>query len=408
MPVKSLTFGSAARLCLLHCGGMFTATSLLWAAPPYHREHFSEAVAALGVPVTPVDSAEALLYHTRAQAPLVVLLDDVIVQSVAQLDLIALLRRRKHLAHTQIVCFGPDSLERHLAALESGASFYLGDSAAPQLVTRYLKMTLEREHADAGLREALSRLRQLEQAHRESERVKEDLTHMLVHDLKSPIASVMGLLEHSLDLTKGPADLYGLHELLELAHGEAQHLLNLAANILDVRRMKEGNMPYYPGQIESLSELARTALGDVNLSVKERVVSSIVRPEAESLCADRDLLRRVLANLFANAVKHTRSGGHVDFRAWQEGQSYILSVRDDGEGIPEEDQKRIFNAFEQSQHTYHERFDTGMGLTFCKLAAEKHGGKIWVESKVGRGSTFYVSVPVSVSAPLEADDLLLT
>ena len=387
---------------------MLTATHLLWAAPPHHREHFSDAVAALNVPLTAVDSAEALLYHTRAQAPLAVLLDDTTVQSVAQLDLIALLRRRKHLAHTQIVCFGPDSLERHLAALTSGASFYLSDSTSPELVTRYLAMTLERERADAGLREALSRLRQLEQAHKESERMKEDLTHMLVHDLKSPIASVMGLLEHSLDITRESSDIYGLRELLGLAHGEAQHLLNLAANILDVRRMKEGNMPYYPSRIESLGELAHTALGDVNLSVKERVVSSIVRPEADCLYADGALLRRVLANLFANAVKHTRAGGHVDFRAWQEGQSYVLSVRDDGEGIPEEDQKRIFNAFEQSQHTHHERFDTGMGLTFCKLAVEKHGGKIWVESKVGRGSTFFLSIPVNVSAPVEADDLLLT
>ena len=387
---------------------MLTATYLLWAAPPHHRERFADAVAALGVPVTPVDSAEALLYSTRAQAPLAILLDDATVKSVSQLDLVALLRRRKHLAHTQIICFGPDSLEQHLAVLESGASFYLGDATPPQLVTRYLAKTLERERADAGLRETLSRLRQLEQAHKESERVKEDLTHMLVHDLKSPIASVMGLLEHSLDITRDSSDIYGLRELLGLAHGEAQHLLNLAANILDVRRMKEGNMPYYPNLIGSLGELAKTALGDVSLSVKERQVSSIVRPEAESFYADGALLRRILANLFANAVKHTRVGGHVDFRAWKDEQSYVLSVRDDGEGIPEEDQKRIFNAFEQSRHTLHDRFDTGMGLTFCKLAVEKHGGKIWVESKVGRGSTFYLSIPLNVNVPLEADDLLLT
>ncbi len=387
---------------------MVVATHLLWAAPPHHRERFSGAVAALNVPVVPVDSAEALLYHTRVQAPLAILLDDAVVKSVSQLDLVALLRRRKHLSHTQLICFGPDELERQLAALTSGADFYLSDTASPQLVTRYLAKTLERERADAELRETLSRLRQLEQAHRESERVKEDLTHMLVHDLKSPIASVMGLLEHSLDITKEASDSHGLRELLSLAHGEAQHLLNLAANILDVRRMKEGNMPYYPSQIVSLSELARTALGDVNLSVKERRVSSIVRPEAESFYADSALLRRILANLFANAVKHTRTGGHVDFRAWKDGPTYVLSVRDDGEGIPEEDQKRIFNAFEQSRHTLHDRFDTGMGLTFCKLAVEKHGGKIWVESKVGRGSTFFLSIPLSVSAPVEADDLLLT
>jgi signal transduction histidine kinase len=387
---------------------MIAATHLLWAAPAAQQLRFQEVVAALGVPVTPVDAAETLLYHTRSQAPLAILLDDAVVEGVSQLDLIALLRRRKHLAHTQIVVFGPDAVERHTAALNSGADIYLSYDTAPELVTKYLAKVLERDRADAALRETLSRLRQFEQAHKESERVKDDLTHMLVHDLKSPIASVMGLLEHALDITQAGSDIYGLRELLSLAYGESQHLLNLSANILDVRRMKEGNMPYYPGLIESLSSLAQTALGDVNLSLRERQVSSIVRPEAERLHADGDLLRRVLANLFANAVRHTQQGGHVDFRAWKDDTNYVLSVRDDGEGIPEEDQKRIFNAFEQSRHTLHDRFDTGMGLTFCKLAVEKHGGDIWVESKVGRGSTFFFTVPLTVKAPLEPGDLLLT
>lgn len=103
---------------------------------------------------------------------------------------------------------------------------------------------------------------------------------------------------------------------------------------------------------------------------------------------------------------NTRGRGHIDFRAWKDEKNYVLSVRDDGEGIPLEDQKRIFNAFEQSRYTLHDRFDTGMGLTFCKLAVEKHGGDIWVESKVGRGSTFFCTVPFKVAAPLEPGVLL--
>jgi len=387
---------------------MTAATSILWAAPAPRRARFGEAVTALGVPVTPLESAETLLYHTRSHAPLAVLLDDDVVRSVSQLDLIALLRRRKHLAHTPLAVFGPPQVARHAAALGSGATLYLDDDTAPELVTLYLARLLERERADAALREALSRLRQFKGAQRESERVKDDLTHMLVHDLKSPISSVMGLLDHALDILGASLDPYGLRELLALAHGEARHLLNLSTNILDVRRMKEGTMPYYPSWIESLSELARTALGDVDLSLRERSVSSFVRPEAERVYADGALLRRVLANLLANAVKHTRQGGHIDFRAWKDEKNYVLSVRDDGEGIPEEDQKRIFNAFEQSRSTLHSRFDTGMGLTFCKLAVEKHGGEIWVESKVGQGSTFIFTVPLKVTAPPLPDDLLLT
>ncbi|HKI57761.1 MAG TPA: HAMP domain-containing sensor histidine kinase [Trueperaceae bacterium] len=252
------------------------------------------------------------------------------------------------------------------------------------------------------LRETLEHSRSFEQAYKESERVKDDLIHMLVHDLKSPIASVMGLLDHSLEMIKADPGEAGIEELLGLARSESQHLLNLAANILDVRRMKEGHMPFEPQTIGSLTDLAKESLGDVSGGPRDRNFGFLVRPEAESLQADPRLLRRVLANLMANAIKHTRRGGYIDFRAWKQDDDFVLSVRDDGEGIPEADQKRVFNAFEQSRHTVHDRYDTGMGLTFCKLAVEKHGGRIWVESKVGRGSTFFFTIPANV--PARADD----
>ena len=361
---------------------------------------------ALGLQSRVLVDVEGLLYHTRGAVPAAIVLDDALVASVPQLDLVSLLRRRKPLANVPLICLGEGEvadagqhMARHTAALSSGADLYLAQ-ASPELLRAYLKRYLDKAQADAGLRETLARLRQFEDAFKEAERVKDDLTHMLVHDLKSPIASVMGLLDHTIDIMHATDDEQGVVELLSLARGESQHLLNLAANILDVRRMKEGHMPYDPAWVENLTGLVETALGDARSSHEERHFSVLVRPEAERIFADKGLMRRVLANLFANAVKHTRRGGHVDFRAWKEDENIVLSVRDDGEGIPEADHKRIFNAFEQSRHTVHDRFDTGMGLTFCKLAVEKHGGTIWVESKVGRGSTFYFSVPV------EAKELL--
>src|SRR5690606_13457204 len=137
-----------------------------------------------------------------------------------------------------------------------------------------------------------------------------------------------------------------------------------------------------------------------------RNFSILVRPEAERVHADPALLRRIIANLFSNAIRHTRKGGYIDFRAWKQEDQFVLSVRDDGEGIPEADQKRICNAFEQSRHTVHDRYDTGMGLTFCKLAVAKHGGQIWVESKVGRGSTFYFTIPARVTSTLVPETAL--
>ncbi len=355
-----------------------------------------------------LSDVEKLLYHTRGSVPTAIIIEDDLISRVQNLDLIALLRRRKPLANVPLVCLGQDKPERHVAALSSGADVYLNLPTRPALVKANLQRLLERRQAEASLRETLVRLRDFEQAYKESERVKDDLTHMLVHDLKSPIASVMGLVDHSIEIIESSTEAHGIVELLSLARAESQHLLNLAANILDVRRMKEGHMPFNPAWIERLSDLAQQSLKDVNSAPRDRQFGFLIRPEAEKLFADSALLRRIMANLFANAVKHTRSGGHIDFRAWKKDDEFVLSVRDDGEGIPEEDQKRIFNAFEQSRHTIHDRYDTGMGLTFCKLAVEKHGGSIWVESKVGRGSTFFFTIPVNVGEGLELDDITVS
>lgn len=347
---------------------------------------------------------EALLYHTRGSVPDALVIEIALVERVPQLDVIALLRRRQALAEVPLLILGPADAEREARVIRAGADVYLSLPTRPTVIRGYLERLLDRNARDVQLRAALERARSFEQAFKDSERVKDDLTHMLVHDLKSPIASVMGLLDHSIEMLMSEGGDAAVSELLALARNESQHLLHLAANILDVRRMKEGHMPYAPEPIPNLTELAREALGDVSGGPRERNFGFLVRPEAERVHADPKLLRRVLANLLANAIKHTRRGGYIDFRAWKQDDGFVLSVRDDGEGIPEADHGRIFNAFEQSRHTIHDRFDTGMGLTFCKLAVEKHGGSIWVESQPGKGSTFFFTLPVDVTAATGRDE----
>lgn len=361
----------------------------------------SNVAAELGLAVQVVTEAEALLFETRLpeRVPSAIVLEHALASQVEQLDLLQLLRRRKHLSDLPVVYLGPPEHESQAGAYDSGADVYLTLPTLPDVVTSALRQLLGRRQSELGLRQTLQRLRDFEQAYKESERVKDDLIHMLVHDLKSPISSVMGLIDHSLDMIHQNGH-EGVDELLALARSESQHLLGLASNILDVRRMKDGAMPFEPEWLDNLTSLAEQSLSDVSGGPRQRNFSFLVRPDAERIHADPKLLRRILANLFANAVKHTRKNGYVDFRAWREDDSWILSVRDDGEGIPEADQKRIFNAFEQSRHTVHDRYDSGMGLTFCKLAVEKHGGRIWVESKIGRGSTFFFSLPVSVTDTL--------
>jgi signal transduction histidine kinase len=355
-----------------------------------------------------LSEAEAVLYHTRGSVPEALIIEHALARTVRQLDLIAVLRRRKPLESVPLVYLGPPWASAQTTALDSGADVYLPLPTQPQLVQGYLKRLLKRRQLEKVTAEALERMRSFERAYQDSERVKDDLIHMLVHDLKSPISSVMGLLEHSLEMIGVTDTANEVEELLSLARSEAQHLLNLAANILDVRRMKIGQMPYSPRKVDDLTKLARYALRDVSGAPRERQIDFQIQPEAEQLNADSDLLRRILANLFSNAIKHTRRGGNIQFRAVQQDGAYLLSVADDGEGIPQQDQKRIFNAFEQSRHTVHDRFDTGMGLTFCKLAVEKHGGEIWVESEVGRGSTFAFTIPVDVKNTLNEEKITIS
>ncbi len=391
------------------------APSVLIASGSQERgQALSRALQELRLAATVIDDVEKLLYVTRAPAaqaadgaapvlPEAVVIEHALATRVPEgLDIVYILRSRQHLGQAPLVYLGPVDSEVEARVIASGADAYVALPTQPAVVRAYIERLLLRRRAERDMRDALDRARRFEQALKESERMKDDLIHMLVHDLKSPISSVMGLLDHSIEMLRGGGDM-GVEELLSLARSESQHLLNLAANILDVRRMKEGQMPYSPGVIASLTELAKEALGDVVGGPKDRNFGFLVRPEAERVYGDPKLLRRVLANLMANAIKHTRRGGYIDFRAWRQDDGFVLSVRDDGEGIPEADQKRIFNAFEQSRHTVHDRYDTGMGLTFCKLAVEKHGGRIWVESKVGRGSTFYFTLPDLVPEGTVAD-----
>lgn len=373
-----------------------------WALIAMHTEEraagFLPVVEEAGLTGRIYTDVEKLLYDTRGEnLPSALVLDHGLRERVPTLDLVNILRRRKGFEEIPFLYLGPPDLQLHAQVVEDGVDAYVTLPTRQQVVKAHLTNLLARRNAESAMRRAFEEARKFEQAYKESERMKDDLIHMLVHDLKSPISSVMGLLDHSLEMLNGQGGEAAVEELLSLARSESQHLLNLAANILDVRRMKEGHMPYHPARIESLTELAKSALGDVSGGPRDRHFGFLVRPEAEAVYGDPNLLRRVIANLMANAIKHTRRGGYIDFRAWIKDGNAVLSVRDDGEGIPESDHKRIFNAFEQSRHTIHDRYDTGMGLTFCKLAVEKHGGRIWVESKVGRGSTFYFTLPDQVA-----------
>ena len=240
----------------------------------------------------------------------------------------------------------------------------------------------------------------LEQRNREMEelqQIKDDLTHMIVHDMKNPLAGVMGYLSLVLHL-EGQDKLEPEHKQhLERAYQGSQRLLDMTMNLLDISRMEEGKLELVrePIALEAMVEEVIQTFSPT-VADEDKHLEILVAPDLPALHADRDILRRILTNLISNAVKHTDSGGHIAVRATQNTHTVQIDVQDDGEGIPESAIPLLFQKFGQvkSKRLRH-RTDTGLGLAFCKLAVEAHGGRIEVESEVGKWTQFTFTLPVA-------------
>lgn len=241
-----------------------------------------------------------------------------------------------------------------------------------------------------------TRTHELEQANAElkrSEALRNDLTQMIVHDLRSPLSAVfanLGLLEKALDRP----DLAGQRSrFLANARRNSQAIATLIDTLLDINRMEAGELPLNRQPVviaELLQAGAEQAAGVAEQQGKH--ISVEVPPDLPQVRIDRDLVGRVIHNLVQNALKYTAPGGHIALSARVENGHLVVSVQDDGEGIPPEYHTHIFEKFAQVNKVA--RNGSGLGLAFCRLAVEAHGGRISVESQPHQGSTFTFTLPL--------------
>jgi len=240
----------------------------------------------------------------------------------------------------------------------------------------------------AELQESYRRLQEVE-------KLRDDLTHMIIHDLRTPLTSVIAGMQ-TLDVV---GDLNeDQREMMGIAVTGGQMLLGMINNLLDVEKLESGSMPLDYALL-SAGELVASAVSQVaSLAESQRLkLVQQIAADLPPLPGDENNLRRTLVNLLGNAIKFTPSGGTVtvEARPSEAGQSVVFSVRDTGEGIPAEAFGRIFDKFGQVASRRGGRtMSTGLGLTFCKLAVEAHGGRIEVESAPGHGSTFCFTIPL--------------
>jgi signal transduction histidine kinase/CheY-like chemotaxis protein len=230
---------------------------------------------------------------------------------------------------------------------------------------------------------------------RDLDKAKENLTHMIVHDLRTPLTSVIGGMQ-TLELV---GDLNeDQQEMVSISISGGESLLGMINNLLDISKLEDGSLKLEYSHLSPKELVARAVEQVASLvSDKNLELTQDIAAELPAFSGDEDKLRRTLVNLLGNAFKFTPSGGNITIMARQnEGEDELLfAVRDTGEGIPPEAFSHIFEKFGQVENRQAGRkMSTGLGLTFCKMAVEAHGGRIWVESTLGQGSTFFLTVPL--------------
>ncbi len=240
--------------------------------------------------------------------------------------------------------------------------------------------------------------------------MRQDLTDMIIHDLRSPLTAVIGGVQVASDLTEMSADPSPIQHALEMANQSCNRLMSLVDSLLDISRLEAGQMPL-ERQPVLLPRLAESVIQQMKpLAEREMVTMQLqIVSQIPPVDADQDLISRVLVNLIDNSLKHSPRDSTVIIKIVPEligsgpndidrdanklpSQAVRCMVLDMGPGIPIEYREHVFERFAQLDGR---RRGKGLGLAFCKLAVQAHGGNIWIEDNPrGQGSAFIFSLPV--------------
>ena len=270
-----------------------------------------------------------------------------------------------------------------LRAFDMGGVDYITKPFQFEEVLARVKTHVTLRRAQVALADSYERLRALEQ-------LRDDLVHMIVHDMRSPLQVLLA----SLGLLEGPAAVLGEDSRNDLrtAIGSSKDLGRMVNTLLDVSRLEAGKMPIERGvwELTRMADEVRAALGTMDRETRIEVES----PGAVDVSCDGVLVRRIMENLVSNAIKHTPVGTPIRISIARGDGRVNVAVHDKGGGVPPQARAKIFEKFgtveSRQERAYH---SVGLGLAFCKLAIEAHGGTIGVNPGVPVGSTFWFELP---------------
>ncbi|MGD9301379.1 MAG: ATP-binding protein, partial [Desulfobacterales bacterium] len=291
--------------------------------------------------------------------------------------------------------------EHRIKAMESGADDFLGKPVDnTEVLIRVKSLLRVKSHYDEILRknkEIAVKNRKL----LELEKFKDGLIHMIVHDLRNPLWAVFGYLDLLL-LDKSQFD-QNQNKYLESCIDSCQELKEMIASLLDIYKMEEGQLKLHLKKAD-IKELIEESMQSflVKATTKQIGFSFDCSDRKLAIPIDRSLVKRVFSNLINNAIRHTPPGGEIKILAepYQNNGNLLVEVKDTGNGIEPAFHKTVFDKFEQvkQKQSGNSVGASGLGLSFCKLAVEAHGGRIWVESEgQGKGANFQFTLPVKQS-----------
>lgn len=229
-------------------------------------------------------------------------------------------------------------------------------------------------------------------AQMELEQLRRDLNAMVYHDLRGPLGSVNAVI-HKLGETLRGHDNPLVLKILQLGLRSSQQLARLVDSLLDIQRLEDGKsmLNSQASEIHLLLTDALQLVLPMATEAKITIDLDIVRLPVVHL--DTDMITRVVINLMENAIKYTPEGGKITLSANMRGHEMLITIGDNGPGIPKEMRQRIFDKFSRVKYKNAPK-GVGLGLAFCRLAVEAHGGRIWVESDGKHGSEFKFTIPM--------------
>ncbi len=353
-----------------------------------NRDLLEGILEAQGFTIRTAVDGEAALCAVDEKLPDTILLD-VMMPGMDGFQVCRRLKGSEETAHVPILLVTALSeREDRITGIEAGADDFLQKPVDRTEVRLRVRNAVSRKHLFDELQEKYRRLQELE-------KLRDDLTRMLVHDMRSPLTAIstnLQLLEMSLENRLDDE----VAEDLEHARTGVSVLMDMVNMILDVSRSDELDVALQTEEAD-LSELVEKAVSPLLSLAKDHQVALDVPGDPLLVECDPDLIRRTITNLFGNAVKFTPEGGAITVAARRGEATLRVEVSDTGPGVDPEERDLIFEQFTRGTAGRSEtaKGSKGLGLSFCKLAVEAHGGRIGVESEPGQGSTFWFRLPLN-------------